>query len=254
MSRDDEAPALTRALLRFLAAGIVLFLASRAFEPTPPLASTDEGVLMAVAEQNRWHERDPVVRRRLERNLRFVGVADPSVATAVAMNMHRSDPVARKRLVWLARQFLSAVPDPTEAELEEYLQARPDRFAAAAALDLKHTFSGDAQLPDVAGRRCSHEPSATPSLFPKRFRHATASRIDATFRRGLSDTLFDAPHDRWLGPLSSPLGNHYFCVVGRVSGAAPPLRAVRAKVRQAWLEEKRAARLRAEIARRKEPS
>ena len=229
--------------------------------------AVDEAVLLAFAERAGWAKRDPVVRDRLVRNLAFVEAEaagervpddDALLARALGMRMHELDPLARARLVWLAREVVARLTRsaPSEAELASYLAAHPDRFARAAALDFVQVFLSAEQRrlhldddadavrdvlagvpPDAAGA------FGDASLLPREVHGASPRRIDTLFGAGFAEKLFALEPGAWRGPVRSAFGLHFVWVRERSAATVPPLAAVRAQVEHGYQHDARAERV-----------
>ena len=257
-----------RPLLTIVVSGTALFLLTRIdlSEPvveTMPLTvavegsaseadierATDEAILVAFAERAGFVHRDPAIRARLELNVRFVDPSlegDAAIDEAMLMEMHRSDPVVRQRLIWLARESLAratrAVPD--DATLQAYLREHPERFARPDAITFEQIFVSreredfDARVEQV-GQNPRIELSDS-SLLPNRMRDASPRRIDARFGRGFAEQLGDSDWKR----VDSAYGAHFVRVIERTSGELPELDAIRPRVVHEWEQDDRPRRVR----------
>lgn len=215
--------------------------------------ATEEAMLLALAERAGFVERDPAVRARLELNVRFV---DPSlrgeaaIAEARRLRMHETDPVVRARLLWLARETVARVTrrEPTEEELEAYLQAHRDRFAQPATLSFEQVFVSR-QRPDFDARvrLVAEGPTAAlsdPSLLPARVTNASLRRIDGRFGRGFAARVARLEVGGGYRRVDSSYGAHFVRVLRRTPGRLPALREIEARVRIEWERDDRARRVR----------
>lgn len=263
-----------RHLLAFLALGALLFVGKRAVEAhfaEPPAlwvnvsaAATeaeveraiDEAIYLDLALASPSALVDPVVREQLLRAMRPSERASETqderdhtlLEHALAMGVHRVDPVVRQRLVFQAQQVLRAklsLPTPSDRELSDYLAAHSERYREPARLSFTQVFlsrtrrgatlNEDAR---VLGERLLREapsPEAArmlsdPTLLPSELSDASAEDIDARFGPGFSRALSKAPDARFSGPISSSYGLHFVFISQRAPGLLPPLGQVRARV------------------------
>lgn len=245
-------------LLAFVVLGTLLFGARRLLltsEPAPvPLLvtvpagaspaevqrATEKAMLLAFAVRAGFVRSDEAVRDRLVQNVRFVDdTMDDRAALAQAMQlgMHRTDPVARQRLIWLATETLAATTrvEPSDAELNAYLQKHAERYRRPARISFEQVFVSrerhgtafEARVETVG--KAPREALSDPGLLPARMTAASPARIDAHFGEGFAARL---PNDgEWSKPLSSPFGVHFVRVLSRSAGTLPTLDQIRARVR-----------------------
>jgi hypothetical protein len=180
---------------------------------------------------------------------------------AVALGLDRGDPIVRRRLVQkmgFIAEDLAAQSEPTDAELEAYLTAHAPRYRMPERVSFRHVFvSRDRRGPDAhqgAARLLEQiqggaEPGAIgdPFLQGASFMRRSAAEIEAIFGRAFAEAVITARADAWSGPISSSYGAHIVFVSERVASAAPSLSAVRARVRQDLIDERRADATRAAI-------
>ena len=100
---------------------------------------------------------DPAVVQRLIRNILFL-FPDNSwsdterVERGLALNMHLTDEVVRRRLVQMMEQLLIAsqnVQPPTHEELLAFFDAKHDEFIAPARVSFEHVFLGNMEAREV---------------------------------------------------------------------------------------------------------
>jgi len=230
-------------------------------------AALDEEALYRAALARGLDHSDPVVQGRLLRNMRFlVGDGDDDAALyrdALALGLPASDLVVRRRLVDRMRHLLQEpafAVEPSDAELQAYLDANPARFAAPARVRLPHVFLGRqrgaalaADARDLLHRLGPADVSRAAELgdpfpLPVDLSSAAAQDLARHFGAELAAAAVTLAPGSWHGPLPSPYGLHLIWVHQRWPAAAPPLDAVRSAVRAALLDERAAAALRAGLA------
>ena len=247
------------ALLRFGLLGGVLLAVDGLSGPGPrqPLPATaanaavapalgisnprDQEILFREALRDRLHWHDPVVRQRLVRNLRFLGLGDERqsparlVQQAIALGLHEHDPIIRRRLLMLEerrilqRHGLRPLHLPPETPAPSWT---PER------LDLHHVFLApdpDGSLPrqraqalleELSARQPETQPPLVGDPFPGGgHRPGQDLRLlQRDFGPRLAEQVFSLPTGFWQGPLVSPYGLHLFLVTRRqpAEGAVSP--------------------------------
>jgi hypothetical protein len=224
----------------------------------------DEEALYRAAQARGLDRDDPVVQARLMQDMRFLdeGTTDGSALyrDAIGLGLPGSDLVVRRRLVERMRRLLqepALADEPSDAELQAFLDAHGARFAAPARVHLAQVFlsrqrrgaalAADARrLLDRLGAadvtRAALLGDALP--LPAELPSASAQDLATLFGSQFASAALALEPGRWRGPLASPYGLHLVWVYERVGATQPPLPAVRAQVRAALREERAAAALR----------
>lgn len=174
---------------------------------------------------------------------------------AVSQGLDRGDLIVRRRLVQKMEFVLEGeepIAEPTDADLQAYLDAHADRYAVAERVALTHIFvSTDqhgAETERVAGDlRQQLAAGADPSVlgdpflrgrdFPLRTERDLAGIFGAPFA---AQVMALAPGG-WSAPLRSSYGLHLVRVSEHSAGRQPALNEARAAVFRDWQEERRAA-------------
>ncbi len=268
-----------RHLCGFLVLGALLFMGKRTLQEhmperpsllVPVAASAspreveraiDQAVLLELALRSQSALTDPVVREQLLRAMRLQGHQQEHeqdqalLKRALALGVHRVDPLVRQRLIFQAQQVLRAslhVPEPTEVELQRYLAARAARYREPARVSFnqifvsrsRHPSSFDADIRALAARLESTElePSRAveltdPTLLPFELHQLSVREIDARFGPGVGESVSASPQGRWQGPVASSYGMHFFFVTSRVSGRLPRLDEQRKRVHADFIHD-----------------
>jgi hypothetical protein len=232
--------------------------------------AVDEEVLVREARARGFHRSDPLVRRRLVRNLRFVnddsGRSDADLfAEALALGVDRTDRVVRRRLVQkLKLGARSAVAEPTPEELEAFLARHGERFAQPARARISHVFvSRDrrgegaaaeakrllARLRDGSLGAAEARDLGDPFLHPRDLPARSPQELAGMFGEGFAHETARLEPGPWAGPIPSSYGLHLVRVHERSPPRLPDLASVRARVRDAWLAERAEAELAARLRR-----
>jgi hypothetical protein len=266
--------ALTRPLVHFLLLGALLFAAigtdrTRAQANSSPAIDAgagDEEVLLHAALERGIHERDPIVRRRLLRNARFLRPEDPRgddaiLEEAYSLGLHRGDLVVQRRLVqkmtFLAWERADAHPVP-EQELRAAFERERGDFTHPARARISHVFlsrdrRGDRLDADATGLAIrvaglapeTAVPMGDPFLLGAHPGLTSEADLTRRFGAGVATAAFSTPVGAWSAPVSSAWGMHLVFVHERA--AARPARFDEARPRIAEIE--RARRRSRELAR-----
>jgi hypothetical protein len=250
--------------VRFLLAGAALFAAAQrapSSRPPAPLPAAERGVddLLADAALARGMDRDdPVVQRRLVRNMAFLdgdGCDAPALyRAALDLGMDRSDLVVRRRLAQRMRLAIEAdarAVEPSDDDLATYLADHAEQFALPPRASVRQVFlsqrrgaalTGDARRVRAqlsAGAAADQLGDALP--LPAALHEASAAQLAAWLGPAVADAAFALPLGVWSEPVASPYGVHLLRVDTRLPAAVPSPAAIRPALREAWLEARAAA-------------
>ena len=225
-------------------------------------AEVDDEILFREAVSLGFVETDPVVRRRLVRNVQFLGSDSEDeqelFEEALALGLERSDPVVRRRLVQRIRMGVSGAarrePPTPEELLARYEQSR-SRYVAPARVGLTHVYvSRDAHGAEAVGRarelrrqiaERGVEVDAAVRLgdpFLRGHRMASRSERDlaGVFGPALAKAVFELDPQRWSEPIESAYGFHLVWIEERVPARQRPLEEVESQVREEIFFEREA--------------
>ncbi len=170
---------------------------------------------------------------------------------AKALRLDEDDTLVRRRLRQKL-EFLSEdttpAPEPTDAQLQSYLDANAKNFLPEPRLTFRHVYVNPRR--DDAGDRSAAllrslqsdaavdaDALGDPFLLGKQFEAATSGELSQLFGEEFTTALLGLPVGVWQGPVTSGLGRHLVQVQQRDIGRPPPLAAVRAGVRREWLHD-----------------
>ena len=231
--------------------------------------AVDEEVLFREARAMNLHMLDPLVRRRLVQNMRFVE-ENPSRSDdelfdeAIALGMDRSDIVVRRRLVQMMQlrsQSFARQMEPSEEEMVDYLARNDARYERPVRVRIAHVYvsrdrRGDeldrdavAILEKLNAGEAPPERAAEfgdPFLFPDQLPSRSERELAKTFGPEFAAAVIalDIDAARWRGPFTSAYGQHLVWVYERTPARNPELGEVRREVREALLEERSREELR----------
>ncbi|HVP29210.1 MAG TPA: peptidylprolyl isomerase [Myxococcota bacterium] len=249
------------ACLRFFVLGAVLLVLERSFPSGaraeggawPPSACvgdegpcSDDALLFDAALAQGLERSDPVVRRRLADDLRFLGVEQEAsdealVVRALALGLDRSDPVVRRRLVNRMRLRAVADADATdvdEADLARRLGVQSAALATPTRVRIEQVFL------DRARRGARTEADARAVLFrlragasaealgdaflePTRVGPASERALARHFGETFARAVLALPEGGWSEPIPSAAGLHLVRVLEREPARPAKLAEVR---------------------------
>jgi hypothetical protein len=175
---------------------------------------------------------------------------------ALALGLDKDDTVIRRRL----RQKLEFVSDdstvrtePTDADLNAYLQAHPESFRAEPRLTFSQVYldpakHGEHLARDVArllaqlqraGGKSDISVLGDSLLLEPTFRSVPASTIEKQFGEKFAATLNLLSPGQWRGPVESAYGVHLVLISERTEGRLPDLGDVRDVVAREWSNARR---------------
>jgi hypothetical protein len=175
---------------------------------------------------------------------------------AVAMGLDRDDTVIRRRLrqkLEFVSEDIAALAEPTQGDLQAFLQSQPERFRTEPRLTFQHAYlnperRGDRLAIDAAAlleRLKAAGAQADVSTLGDRFLLATSfesipgSEIALQFGEEFARAVNDLAPGEWHGPVESGYGVHLVLVSARTEGRLPALEEVRDAVRREWSNAQR---------------
>ena len=176
---------------------------------------------------------------------------------AMALGLDRDDTIVRRRLrqkLEFVSEDVAPVREPTDAQLQDYLQRNAPRFRMERRYSLTQLYLDPqrhgSRLPSDARRLLVELQRAGPALDPgargdaflldRRFDDMPASELARLFGATFEAALRTAPTGRWIGPVPSGYGMHLVLVRGRQPERMAVLADVRGAVRREWLNWQRA--------------
>ena len=172
-----------------------------------------------------------------------------------AAGLDRDDVVIRRR-VRQKMEFLAeevSAPQPTEAQLADFLASNPERFRKEERLTFQQLFLNPSRRAGAIDRDIEHISAVLargetaidtaglgdPFLLGDDFRDVSLRDTTNSFGDGFARKVFTAEQGRWLGPIASSFGQHFVFVTERTRGSVPPLDAIRPAVARQWAEARR---------------
>jgi parvulin-like peptidyl-prolyl isomerase len=243
-------------LLHFLLLGAGLFLLHRvvagpdgAGAPTEIVVTAGQIEHLAAGFARIW-QRPPAAEEL--KSLIDDWVRD-EIATreAVALGLDQGDTVIRRRLrqkLEFLFEDVSTQVEPTDAELNAYLQAHPELFLLKPRLSFQQVYLSPqkrgenlqadaermlAQL-NQAGQAASPTELSDSLLLESAFIDLTEEEIARQFGEEFAASLFDLQPGSWQGPVASGYGMHLVRIQEQNAGGRPLPDETRAAVRREW--------------------
>jgi hypothetical protein len=232
-------------LLHFLLLGALLFVAygllSRRDEPRDGRIAVTRGQLenLQVSFSRVWQR--PPTPQELQGLVETWIREEVLYREGLAMGLDRDDPLVRRRIAQ-KMDFIAAgqgVIAPTEAELQAWLDARPDDYRVEPKYSLRQIYlnpsrrggrleAAVAAALAALGRGAVVEGDST--LLPDTLDDATESEVAWTFGSGFAQALATQPVGGWWGPVRSEYGVHLVELRASDAGRVPALAEVRPAV------------------------
>jgi hypothetical protein len=164
----------------------------------------------------------------------------------VALGLDVNDSVVRRRIAQkMAFIADGAVPtEPTEAELQDWLQSDIDEYRLEPVYSLQQVYFDPARHRDDLAEHLTKlrstladdgsVPEGDATLLPGSLQSARASEVARTFGSEFADAIADLPVAEWQGPLESAYGLHLVKLDGKTPGREPTLAEVRNAVERDW--------------------
>jgi hypothetical protein len=245
-------------LVQFLLLGAALFLLYQAVSPAPEVAPNrivvDAGQVARLAQQFERTWLRPATRAELDGLIEDHVTEEILYREALALGLEKNDLVIRRRLrqkMDFLNEDLGAQREPSEAELQAYLDAHAETFAAPLRSSFRQVYVKPES--DSAAARARAETlraqlaagtveAGDATLLPHALQNASSREVARAFGAPFAAALEKVPADGgWHGPLETEYGLHLVNVGARDPGGPLPLSAVRAAVAREWAAAQRAA-------------
>lgn len=175
---------------------------------------------------------------------------------AIVMGLDQNDTIVRRRLAQKV-EFISAdiasQAEPSEGELQAYLDAHADKFEEPARITFQHIYLNADQRGENAkidAKRLLTELSqpdlnidimtlGDPFMFGQQHQQLTEREVSRLFGAEFAAELFTLPVAGWQGPVASGYGLHLVRIEEMSVARQSELDAVREKVRNEVLSQRR---------------
>jgi peptidyl-prolyl cis-trans isomerase C len=245
-------------LLHFLLIGVVLFLF---YGHHAPGSGDDHTIVITqqlvddLAQQFQLSWNRPATGSELRKIVDSYIQDEVLYREGMAAGLGREDAVIKRRV----RQKIEVMAEEdseravsTDADLQGYLKAHPEKFARPAIVTFDQLYFGaagpgtSAQIADAKAALLAGKDAATlghPTMLPRRVEGQDIERVGRDFGAAFADTLATLPVGQWSGPVASGLGEHLVRVQAWTAAVAPPLAEIRPEVQREWENEHRQSTL-----------
>jgi hypothetical protein len=174
---------------------------------------------------------------------------------AMALGLDKDDSVVRRRLRNRMEFLIQAEAEglvPTDAELQAYLQAKPDKFEIEPAYAFQHVFlsqeaRGDTLTADAVEMLATLKGSVEVdpgtlgdrTLLPFELPMTGKAAIGRAFGPDFATGLDMLTPGEWAGPVRSAFGLHIVRISEKQPGRSPALDEVRDAVTRDWTNDRR---------------
>ncbi len=245
-------------LLHFLVLGAAIFAfynwASR------DVRSDDEIVVTAGQQQHMlnvfartWQR--PATRQEFEGLIREFIREELAFREGKAMGFDEGDTVIRRRMrqkLELLTDEIVGLDEPSEEELQEFLDVHPEQFRQDAVIDFHHVYfssdrRGERMEADAlealellqSGAVVDWSELGDPISLGSTFQQMRTSEIERQFGKAFSSGLGEVQTGAWTGPVQSAYGMHLVFVDNLIPARNPELSEVRERVRNEWFATRR---------------
>jgi parvulin-like peptidyl-prolyl isomerase len=254
-------------LVHFLAIGIALFAASAWHGES--IRAGRERIVVSAEQVAQARDAAAALKGRALTRDELAELIEPTVREevlyreALALGLDENDDEVRRRLVEKMQYLTQDLADPepgSEAELEAFYAAQPDRFAVPALVTFEQVFfdpgkRGAALGQDTAAGLAKLKAGAAPTDVGDRtplrasYMDAPREQVAILFGDALADALFSVAPGTWVGPFRSDFGLHLVRLTARTERTLPPYAGIRDRVAAELAADRRRARNDADYAR-----
>jgi peptidyl-prolyl cis-trans isomerase C len=175
---------------------------------------------------------------------------------ALAMGLDQNDTIVRRRLaqkVEFISADLAAQVEPTEMDLQTYLDSHIDKFTIPGRISFQQVYLNPdkrGELVEADARQLLSDlrkPGTVANImaigdsfmFGQQYKDLSEHGVARQFGKEFAAKLFTLPVGNWQGPVLSGYGLHLVLVESKVASRQPALAEVRDRVRDEWLTDQR---------------
>jgi hypothetical protein len=172
---------------------------------------------------------------------------------AMALGLDVDDTVVRRRMrqkLEFLMEDMTAVDEPTDAQLNAWIVAHPDRYVEPARFAIRQILASgdtrgaraDADAREMLARLRQGEAPARvgdASILPAATPPTSELGLSSLFGAQFAGLVAGSEGNDWFGPVPSPFGAHLVQVTERRPAAAPPLDDIHERVRTDWIDGQR---------------
>lgn len=247
-------------LLHFLLIGAALF--ALFYQVADPATVSDSRIIISEPDIDRMITLFERKLQRLPTQQELNGLIEAQIREeilyreALAMGLDQDDTIVRRRMAQKVEFMFNDLADaaePTDDELQAFLDANSDRFIEPARTSFVHVYlnadkRGDSieaeaqRLLQTLDSNLDQTDSATtgdPFMFGYGFENQSEHQVSRMFGRDFAKALATLAADSWQGPVASGYGLHLVYIKDRSDAWLPPLAEIRESVLYELLAERR---------------
>lgn len=247
-------------LVHFMLLGVLVFTGFKFFSknesnPRGAIVVTQGKIESLVTGFTRTWQRPPT-REELNGLIRDYVREEVCAREAMALGLDKEDTVIRRRLrqkLEFISESVAAQADPTDAELQKYLEAHREKFRSERQFTFRQVYldpqrHGSNLNRDAAQLLIQLQQAGTdsnislfgdPFLLDQEYKRVPTGEVSKQFGEKFAAKLGDLPVGQWQGPIESGFGTHLVLVINRDEGRMPVLKEVRDAVKLEWSNAQR---------------
>jgi hypothetical protein len=247
-------------LVHFLVLGALLFVGygvlNRNAPPAPDRIVVSQGQFASMRETflRTWQrpptreEWDGLIQDRVREEVYCRG--------AIALGLDKDDTVIRRRLrqkMEFVSDDIAAQTEPSDADLNAYLQAHPDQFRVEQQFTFRQLYLNPAKQGtnlvrnaaqlltklNAVGADADWATMGDSFMLDHSFTAVPVGEVAKQFGEDFTAKLGGLQAGRWQGPVESGFGVHLVFISERTEGRMPALADVRGAVRREWENTRR---------------
>ena len=248
-------------LLHFLLIGAALF--ALFYQVADPAEISDNRIVITEADIDRMITLFARKLQRLPTQQELTGLIEAQIREevlyreALAMGLDQDDTIVRRRMAQKVEFMFNDLADaaePSNEELQAFLEAHPDKFNEPVRSSFDHVYrnadkrgtniEADAQqllqaLASSDNDQTDPSSAGDPFMFGYAFADQSEHQIARMFGRDFAKSLATLEADSWQGPVASGYGLHLVYIKDRSDAWLPPLAEIRESVLYELLAERR---------------
>lgn len=159
---------------------------------------------------------------------------------ALALGLDANDKVIEKRLSQKLKLIIGdvSVTEPTEEELQSFLDENKEKYKQNASYMFKHIYFEE--MPENP-QKTLKEIQQTENInlgdvidMPKAFKNASSERVQRVFGADFEKSLSNVALNEWVGPVLSAYGYHYIKLIERQEPVEPSVKDIQSRLSEDW--------------------
>lgn len=248
-------------LLHFLLIGAAIFVLF--YQVAEPETVTDNRIVISESDIDRMITLFERKLQRLPTQQELNGLVEADIREqilyreALAMGLDEDDTIVRRRMAQKVEFMFNDLIDtaePTDAELQTFLDQNPDKFREPARISFVHVYlntdkhgdsietDADQLLSALNSTDDTFDPATAgdPFMLGYEFNNQSAHQIARLFGSEFVESLQALTTSSWQGPVASGYGFHLVYIRDRSESWLPPFNEIRDAVLYEYLAARRA--------------